>query len=46
MRKTTFLLLLLAHSLYITAQEFDEAYLESLPEEMREDIQKKIDEQT
>ena len=45
MRKFSFLLLLITPSLYISAQEFNEAYLESLPEAVREDIKERMDEQ-
>lgn len=45
MRKINFILLLITSSLYISAQEIDEAYLESLPEGVREDIQERMDEQ-
>ena len=44
MRKISFLLLLLASSLDVSAQEYDEAYLESLPKELREDIANRMDE--
>ena len=45
MRKISFILLLLTPFFYISAQEFNEAYLESLPEAVREDIQERMDEQ-
>lgn len=45
MRKISLALLLIITFLNISAQEFDKAYLESLPEDIREDIQKKIDKQ-
>jgi protein involved in polysaccharide export with SLBB domain len=45
MRKFSLLLLLITPSLYISAQEFNKAYLESLPEAVREDIKERIDEQ-
>ena len=45
MRKIIFILLLVSSSLYISAQEFNEAYLESLPEALRDDIKKRIDQQ-
>ena len=45
MRKNIFILLLLASSLYISAQEFNEAYLDSLPEAIREDVKKRINQQ-
>ena len=44
MRKITFLFILITTSLYISTQEFDEAYLESLPKEVREDVKDRIDE--
>ena len=43
MRKNNFLLLLIIPSLYISSQEFNEAYLESLPKEVREDIENRIE---
>jgi protein involved in polysaccharide export with SLBB domain len=45
MRKISFILLLITPFFYISAQEFNEAYLESLPEAVREDIKERIDEQ-
>ena len=45
MRKISFILLLLTPFFYISAQEFNEAYLESLPEAVREDIKERMDEQ-
>ena len=45
MRKIIFILLLVSSSIYIPAQEFSDTYLESLPETVRGDIQKRIDEQ-
>ena len=45
MRKISFILLLLTPFFYLSAQEFNEAYLESLPEAVREDIKKRMDEQ-
>ena len=45
MRKFIFLLLLLAPSFHISAQEFNQAYLESLPESVRNDIAERMIEQ-
>ena len=45
MRKIIFILLLVSSSLYISAQEFNEAYLESLPANVRDDIEKRLDQQ-
>ena len=45
MHKISFILLLISSSIYIPAQEFSDTYLESLPETVRDDIQKRIDEQ-
>ena len=45
MRKIIFILLLVSSSLYNSAQEFDEAYLKSLPEGVRDDIKERIDQQ-
>jgi len=45
MRKTSFILLLVTPCFYLSAQDFDEAYLESLPEGVRKDIQERMDEQ-
>ena len=45
MRKISFLLLLVTTFFYLSAQEFDESYLESLPESVREDIKERIDQQ-
>lgn len=45
MRKISFILLLLTPFFYLSAQEFNEAYLESLPEAAREDIKERMDEQ-
>jgi len=45
MRKISFILLLVTPSFYISAQELNEAYLESLPEAVREDIKVRMDEQ-
>jgi len=45
MRKISFILLLLTPFFYISAQEFNEAYLESLPEAVREDIKERMDQQ-
>ena len=42
MRKISFILLLVAPSFYISAQEFNEAYLESLPEAVRNDISERM----
>jgi protein involved in polysaccharide export with SLBB domain len=44
MHKINFLFLLTTLSLFISAQEFDESYLESLPEEIREDVKLRINE--
>jgi len=45
MRKISFILLLLTPFFYISAQEFNEPYLESLPEAVREDIKERMDQQ-
>ena len=45
MRKFIFLLLLIAPSLHISAQEFDQTYLKSLPEAVRDDIEERMIEQ-
>ena len=45
MRKISFILLLVTSTIYISAQEFNEAYLESLPEEIREDVKERMNEQ-
>ena len=45
MRKFIFLLLLVAPSLHISAQEFDQTYLKSLPEAVRDDIEERMIEQ-
>ena len=45
MRKISFILLLLTPFFYLSAQEFNEAYIESLPGAVREDIKKRMDEQ-
>ena len=45
MQKTRFILLLVTSCFYLSAQDFDEAYLESLPEGVRKDIQERMDEQ-
>jgi protein involved in polysaccharide export with SLBB domain len=45
MRKIIFILLLVSSSLYISTQEFNEAYLESLPADVRDDIKKRVDQQ-
>ena len=45
MRKISFIFLLVTPFFYISAQEFDEAYLQSLPEQVREDIKERMDEQ-
>ncbi|MEK9780629.1 MAG: SLBB domain-containing protein [Gammaproteobacteria bacterium] len=45
MRKISFILLLVTSALHISAQEFNQAYLESLPEDVRDDIEKRIDQQ-
>jgi polysaccharide export outer membrane protein len=45
MHKIIFILLLTSSSLYISAQEFSEAYLESLPEAVRDDIKERVDQQ-
>jgi protein involved in polysaccharide export with SLBB domain len=45
MRKISFILLLVTHSFYISAQEFNQAYLESLPEAVRNDIAERMIEQ-
>ena len=42
MFKFSFLLLLITSSFHISAQEFDEAYLESLPEAVRNDISERM----
>jgi len=42
MRKISFILLLVTPSFYISAQEFNEAYLESLPEAVRNDISERM----
>ena len=41
MRKISFILFLLTPFIYLSAQEFNEAYLESLPEAVREDIKER-----
>ena len=38
MRKISFILLLVTSTFYISAQEYNEAYLNSLPEAVREDV--------
>jgi protein involved in polysaccharide export with SLBB domain len=45
MHKIIFILLLLSSSLYISTQEFNEAYLESLPADVIDDIKKRADKQ-
>ena len=45
MRKISFIFLLVTPFFYISAQEFDQAYLESLPEQVREDIKERMDKQ-
>ena len=45
MRKTSFILLLVTSTLYISSQEYNEAYLNSLPEAVREDVIERINEQ-
>jgi protein involved in polysaccharide export with SLBB domain len=45
MRKISFILLLVTPFFHLLAQEFDEAYLQSLPETIREDIIERMDEQ-
>jgi protein involved in polysaccharide export with SLBB domain len=45
MRKFIFLLLLVAPSFHISAQEFNQTYLESLPESVRNDIAERMIEQ-
>ena len=45
MRKISFILLLVTSALHISSQEFNQAYLESLPEDVRDDIEKRIDQQ-
>lgn len=45
MRQIIFILLLVSSSLYIAAQEYNEAYLQSLPEDIRDDIKERIDQQ-
>ena len=45
MRKINFILLLVTPFFYLSAQEFNETYLESLPEAVKEDIKERIDEQ-
>jgi polysaccharide export outer membrane protein len=42
MYRFSFLLLLVTLSFYISAQEFDQAYLKSLPEEIRNDISERM----
>ena len=42
MRKISFILLLVTPSFYISAQEFNEAYLESLPEAVRNDVSERM----
>ena len=42
MRKISFILLLVTPFFYISAQEFNEAYLESLPEAVRNDISERM----
>ena len=42
MRKISFILLLVTASFYISAQELNEAYLESLPEAVRNDISERM----
>ena len=42
MSKISFILLLVTPFFYLSAQEFDETYLESLPEAVREDIKERI----
>ena len=44
MHKIYFLLLLLLSPLFIKAQELDETYLSSLPEDIRKDIEDRIEE--
>ena len=45
MRKISFVSFLIIISLNISTQEFDEAYLDSLPEDVREDIKERMDQQ-
>ena len=45
MRKIIFILLLVSSSLHILTQEFNEAYLESLPADVIDDIKKRADQQ-
>ena len=45
MRKISFVSFLIIISLNISTQEFDEAYLKSLPEDVREDIKERMDQQ-
>ena len=45
MRKISFVFFLIIISLNISTQEFDEAYLDSLPESVREDIKERMDQQ-
>ena len=45
MRKIIFILLLVSSSLHILTQEFNEAYLESLPVDVIDDIKKRADQQ-
>ena len=45
MRKISFLSFLVIISLNILTQEFNESYLESLPEGVREDIKERMDQQ-
>lgn len=45
MRKISFILLLVSSSLFISAQEFNDEYLQSLPEDIRNDVKERIDEQ-
>ena len=45
MRKISFVSFLIIISLNISTQEFDEAYLDSLPEAVRDDIKERMDQQ-
>jgi protein involved in polysaccharide export with SLBB domain len=45
MRKISFILLLVSSSICISAQEFNDEYLQSLPEDIRNDVKERIDQQ-
>ena len=45
MRKISFILLLVSSSIFISAQEFNDEYLQSLPEDIRNDVKERIDQQ-